>query len=616
MSESKLMRKLLTNPALLPFSIVLGCTAVNGATTHLPAFALRAGVIATIFALWPKKDHPFNLGQVVTPFLAILALMQGNLLALAPGLAIQPTVTTIACIGLFFALIHREEDPIPALFNALIGVGVVHSLWALIEFGGSMTRSSGGFFNPNNLAAFLSPLCLVALHRVIHQPRRQRLVWALITLILLLGLIVTYSRSGVITLGVAASIFLIGRFRMRALLPITALGLALGGVVWWRQFGQSFDPYSFSRINIWRESFFLALKNPFGVGLGGYGIAIQHQGVPLEGMVRYPKIAHKAHSELFQVWVELGWLGLFALVSGPATILIALKRHLKQGTPVAFDGAMLLAFSLPALAFTTMHVPIIAITATLWAASVIRSTPNFGPLLPFSTGRGKLSGIGATCAFALLLALPGAIAEYFGEKAGQYSSENNTPAALKSATLSSQFAPWSVGKHLLKESLLFKKERNPLESSKRLAELADRFPHDSRPIQRALLLLHSIDTIPPHTRRSMEVSLLKELIRRSPTDAFPHLKLANVHLRRSESEHAFQSVKSCLNIEPNFASCLSLQAEFLYNSGKISRASHFANLATKANQESKKKHSGRSKIILQLPPEKEKIIQQIVSESP
>ena len=600
---------------LISFFLILGCTTVDGATTHTPAFVLRAAVVVAVFIYWPKNNPVFRLGQILTPCLALLAIGLGNLLAQNIGLAIQPTVTTIACIGLFLALIHREEDALQSLIHILIAVGVVHSVWAVWQIFGDAPRSSGGFFNPNNLAAFLVPLCLVSLKITLDQGKRSLSKWHVITLILVMGIVVTYSRSGIVTLAAAVSVYLIGRFRFKALIPIGLLGIGLLGVILWRHTNLAqFDPYNFSRIDIWRESILLALENPFGVGLGGFGIAMQQQGVALEGLVRYPKIAHKAHSELFQVWVELGWPGFIALASGPITILSALNRQRRQGKAIAFDLGMLLAFTLPALAFTTMHVPIIAITATLWAASVVGSTPEFGPPVPFSTGTGRTPAVAIVCFFALLLAIPGALAEHFQNRTIHFRSENNLTEALRTATLSSQFAPWSVAKNILKESIIYKIEKNALESSKRLALLADRFPNDPLPVRRAILLLPAINNLPLSQKVSIKKSLLDQLVKRSPTDAFPHFELAQLYRDTSNNNLALESIRGCLTIEPNFALCLALRAEILYQSGQLQLASQSAQLAIEANKASVNQLNGRARNILHLPPEKMRLSQEIVSE--
>ena len=499
--------------------IILGCSLVDGSTTHIPAFGLRLVLVLGLFGFWPRTKVTCHQWEIFAPSCALLALLVGQAMTTNIGLALQPSVTILICIGLFIALVHTEGEHAEVLLKMGVAIGVVHSGWAVVQWFQGDPRSSGGFFNPNNLAALLVPLTIIALYEGLQASTKTRWLWICVGVFLTLGLGCTASRSGLVALGVSASILLISRFGTRAFVAVGILGSALGGLFVWRQLQlDSADPYSLSRFAIWKESFALALEHPFGVGLGGYHRAMQAHGIELAGWVRYPKLATQAHSELFQAWVEAGWMGLIAILSCPLSVGLALWNCRKAAKPIDRDLALFAAFSIPALASTTLHVPVIAALASVWAAALFRAAKPFGPATTLTMGGTRAPILGIGSAVALFLILPPTIGHHYRNKAISYRAEHHYAEASEAAILAAKLNPWSVANHLLMESLLFLRNGDAYNASRQVAELGALFPKDPRPIQRAIWLLDQTkpQELSPNLKDKMKLQLLRELGNRTP----------------------------------------------------------------------------------------------------
>ena len=606
-----LKNTLATSGLYLGLGIALACSLMDGSSTHIPAFTLRLVLVVAIFVFWPRRRVICRQWELFTPGLALLSIMAGQAMSSNIGLAIQPSVTALVCIGLYLCLLYTEKNYAETLLKMALLIGLVHSGWALYQWLTTGGRASGGFFNPNNLAALLVPLIVVALYEGLqHRSLTQWLLFSIATL-LGLGLACSSSRSGYIALGCSLCILLVSHLGKRALFPILLLGGSIVSALAWRQLNlEHQDPYSLSRIAIWRESIALALKHPFGVGLGEYHRAMQTQGVPLPGWVQYPKIATQAHSELIQAWVEIGWLGLITILSCPLSIGLALHHRLQQNRPIARDLALLVSFAIPALASVTLHVPIIAALASIWAAAVFRNTPRFGPVTSLSLGGSRVPFVGIASFAALLTLVPITVGHYFSNQAVALRAQGRYPQASQAATLAAKWNPWSLGNHLLRESLLFLVNGDPYKASRQVAELSPRFPKDPRPFKRSIWLLDqtSPQELPPHRKSEMKIQLLHELSLRTPKDALVWKQLATLYLASLQENKATNMLERCLDVEPKCADCLSMLADIYSRQGELPKAKRLARMAIDADLQSPKKINDRHSKILSLSPKARKIV--------
>jgi O-antigen ligase len=177
----------------------------------------------------------------------------------------------------------------------------------------TFTRAIGSFANPNLLAAhilLLAPLGAAALVLVPGGWTLRR-VLALVLGLVAVGLVLTYSRSGIVlgVLGAGASVWLAGA-RHRGYLAGVVAALAVVAFVVLGNCGSQ-GAAGFGRTDEWRETIHVIGDNPVtGVGIGRLGDVLNARDAR--------STSQHAHNLLLNWWAEAGplallaWLWLFA----------------------------------------------------------------------------------------------------------------------------------------------------------------------------------------------------------------------------------------------------------------------------------------------------------------
>jgi O-antigen ligase len=208
-----------------------------------------------------------------------------------------------------------------------------------------LPRAVGSFPNPNLLAGHLLLLGPVAaLAGLAAATRAVRVVtWALVALAYL-GLVLTFSRAGVVAAAVAGALALVAlaptlRRPLAVVGAAVLLTLGVGGVV---TDGALLG--GFGRPEAWRLATDVALANPLtGVGLARAGDAMTAAG---DGTDTY----RHAHNLWLTWWVETGPLGLLAMIWIALWLLAQAAGGAVRGSPYAAGGlaaaAGFFAFSL------------------------------------------------------------------------------------------------------------------------------------------------------------------------------------------------------------------------------------------------------------------------------
>ena len=179
-------------------------------------------------------------------------------------------------------------------------------------------RGVGVFEDPNDLATlvvFLGTLCVWAQHAT--RNHTARLFWCIALAILLVALLCTRSRGGLLAAAAAGSVLAYWRYGKTAVLCTCTLGLMLLPVLSGRTAGISGDDSTaFDRVMLWREGMH-AMMSPdfaFGIGAGRYE--------ELDGLV--------AHNSFIHAFVELGFVGGCCFVGWflfPALALYRVARY-------------------------------------------------------------------------------------------------------------------------------------------------------------------------------------------------------------------------------------------------------------------------------------------------
>lgn len=596
--------------ALATSSVLMAVgTCLDGGTTHAGALALRLGALTVIAAAFTRPSISCGWRELGGPAAMGLALLLSAASEPRFGFAMQGIVAALFVVGTFLLSLHEptgNETRDPATTRAPVlrwpkgaflesrgsiwwwasCVGALHALWAIGQLAlGATKRGQGGFFDPNELAAFLAPLLAVALAQALaprpvisdaspaasattSAPDARPILspWAFIAGLLALGLVATLSRAGLVAASIAAVIVVWGRSRGAALaLLLLVVALAASTPHVRQRFAQGgHDRYAYARFDIWKASVELAIENPLGVGLGGYDEAMRVHGVPLNDVLRYPKRAHHAHSEPLNLWVELGWPGLATVFVTLGMIAAALDRVRRRfGQRAALDDlAVFAAFAIPAALSASLHVAPIALLASYWAATLV-SRGRGGDSTETSavvtlTPRTRLA-IAVTLGLATLATLPKAASYVLTRTAADARSRGGLHEATMHARLARNVDPTSLVAAMLHESLVYLREQDALASAERLADLADRHPHEVHPVERAAWLMETLARERPAEATDAldkALKLREEALRRDPKNAAHALQLANTRLHANDAAGARMALEAALEIEPNCAKAL------------------------------------------------------------
>ena len=385
--------------------LALAALAVLAAPTRTLTFrsswrlldaALVAIALVIVVQLLPL---PAALVDAVSPGAArVRSALQFTPLAPAPGtlvpLSVDPLSTAAALgvvmLGILSFWVARalfsSGGHTRAFCRALAVIGALVSVAALLQKAiapklllfavepvARSTNPFGAFTNRNHMAAWLllvaTPLAgyLIARLRIHHEDFRGHwrpwvrhflssgmALTAIALVVVLVTLLSTLSRSGIIGLGAAAVVawrFGLPRMRLeRSSLPVT-LGIAGVALVvlmvfvdldgWATRLHESLgnsDGASFSRTTIWRETLPVIRDFPVtGTGAGTYGDAMtqyQQSRVWVGSMQRWAHF-NNAHSHYVQLLSEGG-----VLLAMPVIIALAVFVKLARAAVVADKGEM------------------------------------------------------------------------------------------------------------------------------------------------------------------------------------------------------------------------------------------------------------------------------------
>jgi putative inorganic carbon (HCO3(-)) transporter len=222
-----------------------------------------------------------------------------------------------------------------------------------------VTRATGTFGDPNELAAVLVPGLILAgaLAATLKRAPVLRILAVLAGALAAAGILLTLSRGGLIALGFALviSLFAAGRWRVQAF--IVVLAIVVSGFLY---FGYVASDQAVARVteaeggtgrsDLWHIGWRMVLDKPVtGVGIGNFQTASIHYLLAPgsikrdEFIVDQPKAAHNTY---LQVQTELGAVGfaLFVLIVGSS--LLAMLRAAKIFERRGERGLELLARSL------------------------------------------------------------------------------------------------------------------------------------------------------------------------------------------------------------------------------------------------------------------------------
>jgi O-antigen ligase len=216
-----------------------------------------------------------------------------------------------------------------------------------------LMRQSFGSLDPNDIAAVMATTMPLALWLAVGNVRR-RMLWTPCAIILVLAVIPTASRGGLLGLGVAAAVLvLVGAKGGKRIFLIASL--VVGGIAFYALAGSQLDrmsdfatnDYNYTnsegRIAIWKRGVVWMIRRPWGYGLDNFPTYF--------GWLNGPSRA--AHNSFLQYGVELGVLGLAAYLLICWTLvrsLLNIRQNALRSGPAGQDTVVLCGHVLAMLA--------------------------------------------------------------------------------------------------------------------------------------------------------------------------------------------------------------------------------------------------------------------------
>ncbi len=259
--------------------------------------------------------------------LALLSVPQ----ALDPLLAWNGFVDYIKVILMFVVLINvvRSESRLKLLFVLVLTVSCVLSVAAMTDYAAGRLALSGqrikgvigGMFdNPNDLALHLVTMIPIAIAQFAGtRAILKRMLYGLAAILMVGGVVVTFSRGGFLGLLCMGSVLVwrIGRnnkWLVVLVLPIVLVGFIIfapGG--YGSRLATTGDESSMARFDDLKRSLYVSIRHPlFGVGLENY--------------VLYSNTNHASHNAYTQVSSELGAVAMIVYILFLISPLGALRK--------------------------------------------------------------------------------------------------------------------------------------------------------------------------------------------------------------------------------------------------------------------------------------------------
>ncbi|MDQ1729241.1 MAG: hypothetical protein QOD33_1366 [Pyrinomonadaceae bacterium] len=308
--------------------------------------------------------------------LALALLVTGLLsipLALEPSRAFLSLVEFFKVIVMFVVLVNvvRNEKRLRSLMVLVLVASCVLSIAAFSDYangnlvlkGRRIAGLIGGLFsNPNDLALHLVTMMPIALALFLSSRGRpiQRALYLVCSLVLLAGLVATFSRGGFLAL-VCVVAFLGWKLarRNRALVGVFALGLILAALAlapgaYRSRLATTGDDSAVARTDDLKRSIVVATRHPFfGVGMDNY--------------ILFSNMNKATHNAYTQVASEMGFAALLIYVSFLFAPFAGLRRlERAAGTTKRKPAAYYLAIGLQAGLVGYMVASFFASVAYLW----------------------------------------------------------------------------------------------------------------------------------------------------------------------------------------------------------------------------------------------------------
>lgn len=275
-------------------------------------------------------------------------------------------------VVMFIVLVNvvRTERRLKWLFLLVLIVSCVLSVAAInhyrlgrLDSGGQRIKGiiGGMFDNPNDLALHLVTVIPIAVSLALgSRAGLKKLFYAVGAILLLAGVVATFSRGGFLGLACMGGVLGWRVARRNKWMVIMLAPLLLGGIIllapggYGSRMGTTSDESASARLDDLKRSIFIAVRHPlFGVGMGNY--------------ILYSNKEHASHNSYTQVASEMGLGALLIYVLFQVTAIKELRKIARESwaNPVTLRYHYL-AIGLEASLIGYMVASFFASVAFLW----------------------------------------------------------------------------------------------------------------------------------------------------------------------------------------------------------------------------------------------------------
>ncbi len=427
----------LNGTCLIIGALTIFAPLIEGGTTQLPVLIIRL-VLLAILGVWlvrGVRDSALSIPQTSLwwPVAAFAGLAWLSLFwSTNTNVSLQWCLSILLYV-VFFGIVLQAADSekrVRGLFWLILAMGVFEGGMGILQyFWLGEARAKGTFFNPNFFATYEAVTAVLALSVLLagmEWRRTEKLLLALVAIISATAVLLAQSRGATAAFLLAVTLVGVARFGKAALIVLVIVvvsGIIVPNPLTERIKAVSiYDPYAYSRVEIWKGAMDRVIDHPMGLGLGAYKYASFQYRFPIEGaVIRYGKRAETAHNEYLQLAAELGVAGLVLFLIGIGVWVSEAKRVMK-GTLTQQNRGIMVGLCAGVLAILThaavdsvFHEPALVLLLILLGGLVLAQRNHVGHpgsrewrlRLPYHPTRVVLAGV-IVAALAIIVIRPAA----------------------------------------------------------------------------------------------------------------------------------------------------------------------------------------------------------------
>lgn len=331
----------------------------------LAIFSALLLIISSAAVIFRNKiEFRYNKYVFIILFLWLLSLVVSTIFSISPQLSfwgsyerLQGLYSHITYIVLFIAFLQTliTEKNQRIFMNTTIAIGGLVSIHSILQQFGIATfgeesmnitvqRSFSTMGNPNFLAQFLIfPLWLSG-YFLIKNKGKSKILYALIFILIIVGIILTKSRASILGIIIATTILLVFHLKIKRYLKyLLVLGLFASFTAFVIFIASNMQSLM-ARFYIWKGSIGI-IKDHWLIGSGLETFKTVFQKVQLKELLSVEEIysiADRAHNVILDIFITQGFFGILAYGSIIGGLLyIIFKSAKKQNLMIlCFSGAL------------------------------------------------------------------------------------------------------------------------------------------------------------------------------------------------------------------------------------------------------------------------------------